>query len=61
MGIGETDAFASQPVYIGSRDFAVYRVVNLYIAIAQVIGINDDNIGILVRLFLFLSATQRGQ
>lgn len=45
MSIGEAHTLGSQPVHVGSANEAPGGVVGLDIPIAEVVGINDDDMG----------------
>ena len=57
MGIGKTFTLCGQSIDVGCGDFPVRWIIRLHIAISQVVGIDDDHIGIRRFLWLFFSAT----
>ena len=45
MGVGETHPLRRQPVDVRRGDLAAIRVVALHVAVAEIIGVDDDDVG----------------
>ena len=45
MGISEANAFAGETVNVRGRNLAALRVIALYIAVAEVVSQQNDDIG----------------
>ena len=61
MCIGEPHPFTCQTIDVGGRDEATVRIVTLNIAVAQVIGVNDQNVGSGCRKRCFVQPEQAAQ
>ena len=46
MGIRETHTLASHTIDVGCRDLSPFRVVDLNVSVAQVIRVDDNDIGV---------------
>jgi hypothetical protein len=46
MSIGKSHPLLRQPIHIGRIDLATLRIIASDIAVSQVIGIEDDDIGL---------------
>ena len=46
MGIGKAHALRSQAVDVGGGNFSALRIVALDVPVTQVIGVNDEDVGV---------------